>query len=151
MAALKTRTLDNADMLDIFLRGGIVAGDIKVYPVYGLHGKTLVFTSPTATTVTFADATGAGLTLKDIVSQINSGISNVTAKLVNGKLCIVHTAGTTKIAVTAATSTAAPILGMSSSVDSSGTVYAPPSGAAPRLIDFKPSGRLDGLIVITEE
>lgn len=151
MAALKTRTIDNADMLDIFLRGGVVAGDIKKYPVYGLHGKTLVFTSPSATTVTFADATGAGLTLKDIVSQINAGIANVTARLVNGRLCIVHTTAASAIAITAATSTAGPLIGLSSSVNVAGTLYAAPSGVAPRLIDFKPSGRLDGLIVITEE
>lgn len=70
MAYLQTRRFGTPELMDIFLKGGI-SGSIKLQREYwGMDGKTLVFTSPAAKTVTFSAPLSAPLTPGEIVNQI---------------------------------------------------------------------------------
>jgi hypothetical protein len=79
MAYLNTRRFGTPLHMDVYLKGGVF-GSLKLKPKHlGLHGKTLVFTSPAAATVTFDDPTGAGLSPKDILDQIGAEVDGAAA------------------------------------------------------------------------
>ena len=163
--ALKTYRFASHKEMDTFLRGGISAGakiKLAVSPgpgapnsatklaVQGLHNKTLVFTTP-AKTVTFADASGAGLSLKEILAQINTGLgAGYTARFDDSLLIIEDDDASGPVVLTGATSTAASVFGFPP-VTVSGVVYAPPDGVAPRLLMHAPDNKMDGIIATVEE
>lgn len=77
---LKVNNFAKYSDMELFLRGGIKTGPVPPLTkgrALGLHGLTLVFIQPAAKTVTFSDATGEGLSLLDILQQINLGLDNV--------------------------------------------------------------------------
>lgn len=155
MAALKTRIVPTVQDLDLMLRGGIKAGSqLKPPIVLGLHGLKLVFTAP-AGTVTFADATGAGLSFKDILSQMTTAIATLRPRFVDGRLFIETATPSAVILNTQeAQSTAARVFGFATTSGAStlaGTLYAAPDGSAPRLVNISPASQMDSIIVVTEE
>jgi hypothetical protein len=76
MAHLQTRRFGKPELMDIFLKGG-VTGKFQVQPqVWGLHGLTLVFTSPSAKTVTFSAPNSAPLTPGEIIQQISNTLND---------------------------------------------------------------------------
>ncbi len=154
MAALKTRIVQNVQLLDLMLRGGLTAGSQIKSPIYGLHGKKLVFTAPAAT-VTFADASGAGLTHAQVVTQIKAAIATMAPRFVDGQLMLeMVTPSAITLNTQESQSTAARVFGFATTTGAStlsGTLYAPPDGTAPRLVSVGPSGQMDSIILVTEE
>ena len=75
MAYLNTRRLGSPEEMDVFLKGGI-SGALKLQPLhYGFDGLTLVFTTPSKT-VTFADASGGGLSPKEVLRQMGIALNS---------------------------------------------------------------------------
>lgn len=140
--------------VNLFLRGGIQAGTDLRGAVYGLYNKTLVFSSPSAATVTFTttnSSTQDPLTIVDIISQINAQTSSNLAKVATDGTLVLETDNASSAVTISGTGTANVALGFDASGES-GTVYAAPSGTAPYLISVNPlslSG--GGYIVVTEE
>lgn len=103
---------------------------------FGLIGKTLIFTSPSAATVTFAAASAESaidpniLQLADIKAQIQAVIATVLVTTVNQKLAFIETTPLHGVAVSAA-GTANSILGFDSGNATVGKFFAPPGAASP--------------------
>jgi hypothetical protein len=146
-----------ADM-ELFLRGGIKSGPSPSTlkgKVFGLHGLTLVFASPVAETVTFADATGVGLDLKAVLAQIIAGTTGVIPRFKDGALELVETIPASGMSLNLQTSTALTAFGWSGeqAVGSThtGIVYNATDGAAPRYLDWTGTADAAGYLVLTEE
>jgi len=56
---------------------GVVVGKKLIKKVYGLNGLTLIINNGVDRTVVFADATGGGLSAKDIYTQIYAVATNL--------------------------------------------------------------------------
>lgn len=103
---------------------------------YGLIGKTLIFTSPAAGTVTFSAAADQAdidpniLQLQDIKAQVQAVMTGVVVTTVNGRLTFVEATPTSGVAITSA-GTANSILGFDSANATVGKVYAAPGSASP--------------------
>ncbi|MHB8815791.1 MAG: hypothetical protein ACYDAE_21370 [Steroidobacteraceae bacterium] len=121
--------------------GGVPAGNMN--GIYGLVGKTLIFTSPAAATVTFVAASGAGgsaappgtnpdpntLMFKDIAAQIAAALPTVKVTLTpDQQLCILETTPAMGVAIAAA-GTANSLLGFDTSAATIGKLY-PPAAVA---------------------
>jgi hypothetical protein len=150
--ALITRKFQSRVELDFFLTGGIIGGTkMPGRRIYGLDGRTLIFTAPAAT-VTFASVpvgTQMWLLFPDIKAQIEAAAATLRVTLVDGRIAInLATLTGTPIEMSAA-GTANTIFGFSNSVATAGTFYAPPAGMAPALVSFSPDW--DGYVVITDE
>lgn len=91
MSSLMIRKFASLQTLNTFLRGGLDGGAAPPWSVgvakagtssrrvlFGLHGKTLVFTSPVHT-VTFSDPTDLGLTATDIVNAVDAVFNDAAA------------------------------------------------------------------------
>jgi len=145
--------------LEHALNGGIIGGKQVVDGyglVHGLHGKTLIFTTPLGTT-TFDDPTGAGLTYQQIDDQIKATgdpgpfpLAGLLAKVVDRSLWIVELVPTNGIVMTGA-GTANPIFGFGSATVT-GVVYAAPDGSAPKLLSDNAHGKptADGYYILVE-
>lgn len=141
--------------LEHHLNGGVRGGPRK--DAYDLLGKTLVFTEPTAFTVTFtAGSLPQGLlTFNEMRGQINTQSSNnVLAWSLNGVLALrqrVPAAGG-GIAITGA-STALVELGFGAGAAVTGLVYAMPDGAtamtAPYYVSSYAAG-VDHILIVQE-
>jgi len=154
MPFLKLQRVKSEFDANILLQGGIrfalsYKGNERVF---GLDGLTLVFTAP-ATTITFADATGAGLLIKDITDQIDSDSSQALRAFVRDNvLYVVQPVPSAAVVLNlAAPSTAAPKFGLKTTGTLAGTKYNPPDGVAPRLVSFADTGVMDSFTLITEE
>jgi len=151
--ALKVHKIVSIEGVNRFLVGGIQGGvDIrKDYASLYLAGKTLITTTPSHT-ITFAGTPGAQVRFKpaDVLAAISAGTGGaVIGKWLDGRLVLTATAGVTL----AATGTANAQLGFSPDTPTVGTVYAPPDGVAPRVINVGPgdSGHDGTFLVLTEE
>lgn len=160
MSALYARKFGTLEEVNTFLRGGIKGGaQLSLQPagpvgaqtlaVLGLHGKTLVFNAP-AGTVTFADATGAGLTLDAIAAQIKAALATLAVRFDNRHLVLEYATPGTAVNLDL-TGTANAAFGFDTAADTVGKVFAPYTGAAPRLISLQPWGQMDGAVAVTEE
>lgn len=151
--ALKIYRVKNETEAAHMLGGGInlpfpVDGVTKVY---GLHDLTLVFTSPSVT-VTFSDATNAGLLTKDILDAINAAGSSELKATVRDKIMYIGAAsGAADTELDCASSTAAAKLGFPTTGSVAGQVYDAPGGVTPTLISVSSTGLMDGLILVTKE
>jgi len=148
---LRVKKINGLEELNTFLRGGILGGKkFEGSALYGLHGLTLVFTSPAASTVTFAtpgSSSQEALSLKDVVAQINAVVAGI-ARMHDGRLLLQHSS--TKITITGA-STALTALGFDAT-GVTGTVYAAPGGAAPALVSASNNGpNMNAYLVVTNE
>jgi hypothetical protein len=153
MAALVFRKLSTYDA-QLLLRGGLQGGPLAeaapvVSPtiIYGLHNKTLIFTTP-GVTVTFSDATGAGLNISQVVAQIQAALTAAYVVRATARSIQIE-AATPGVIVMLGTGTANPQLGFGD-ITQTTIKYNAPSGAAPRLIQVVP---VDGstLLIVTEE
>lgn len=156
MAYLKLHRVGSQAQVNILLQGGIMGGvQLRPQPsqnktvIFGLHGLTLVFTTPIGT-VTFSDPTGAGLTLEDILLQIRTTIATLQPTFVDQRLVVLEATPTNGVALNGAISTAAALFGFPP-VSVAGTKYAPEDGTAPRFLWFESNAQMDSLYVITEE
>lgn len=149
--ALFIQKFGSREEAELFLQGGIIGGTSLVgvgqpkggRPLY-LHGETLIFTGANTDMVTFA-ATPANaqvpLSIDEVISQIGTQTTNgVLAKVFKGRL-LLRDAGATPSAALglSASSTALAKLGFEAGKAVSGTFYAPPEGAPPRLVSVGPS------------
>lgn len=151
MAALTFRRMKSEFEANNFVQGGIrlplaFKGNERVF---GLHGLTLVFTAPVGK-VTFADAAGEGLLVKDIIDQINGDVAALRAELRDGVLYVRQVTPTASVVLDGAASTARPVLRLKNG-NISGKFYNPPNGVAPRLVSFADTGVMDGFTLLTEE
>lgn len=148
MAINRLRKFRRIDDVLNFLNGGIVGGPVNkvtggssspIAGVSGLVGKTLIFSSPSAATVTFAVSSGAGgsanppgtnpdpytLLFKDIKAQIEAVLATVHCTTnAEGQLVITEVTPSAGVAVTGA-GTANTLLGFDSAQATSGKLYSP--------------------------
>jgi hypothetical protein len=155
---LKVNNFAKYTDMDLFLRGGIKSGPSPAVvkgKVMGLHGLTLVFIQPSASTVTFADATGVGLDLKAVLAQIKAAVAALTPRFKDGVLELVETSPANGVSLNLETSTALTKFGWSGEqaggTTHTGTVYNPPSGVAPRYLDWSTTSDAAGYLLLTEE
>ena len=150
--ALRIHEFDNIRDVEFFLCGGIKGGRKLVLHtggrVLGLHGLTLVFSSPAAT-VTFADASGEGLTLSDIIDQIVAAVPTLSVSWRDGVINLILSTPTAAV-VLDSTGTANTLFGFSASSDHAGHYFNGPSGVTPRFIQAQPKARFDGYYVVVE-
>jgi hypothetical protein len=153
---LQVHKIRGLDRSEIFLNGGLFGGYLK-NGVYGLDGKTLILDSPQVAnptpppptlpqTMTFSAPAGF-LSFQDIITQITAGFTGVHAKGKRGELVIIEDTPTDGITVDK-DGTANSLLGFSSYANTVGTVYAAPSGAAPKLVKMGLTALSDGSYVM---
>jgi len=146
---IQVRKIGSIFELNLFLNGGLLSSrKIGNLALYGLHGKTLEFTSP-AGTVTFATPGSSlqeGLTLKEIVTQINA-IHSGYARMYKEALVL---SGPSPV-VLDASSTALELLGFDKA-GMTGVAYGKPGDAAPALISVAADEHAaDTWVLVTEE
>lgn len=158
MASFVTRKFREIEELDLFLNGGLVAGADVIngvggnYGVYGLVGKTLKFTQPSAVTVTFVVSPDPNstdperLTFKDIKSQVELAIADVSVQQCMRKLVLVEVVPANGITIDK-TGTANPLLGFDKNNDTVGTKYGGIGETAPCLQSVQVSG--DNMLTAT--
>lgn len=141
MSVTKIYKFPDIVSMQYFLNGAVVAGTPPKNPQdasgwYGLIGKTLIFTSPSAGTVTFA-AAGAESTrdplllqFADVKAQIETVMSTCLVTTINGRLAIIEKTPASGVAV-AKTGTGNTLLGFDAGQATTGEVFAPPGAATP--------------------
>jgi hypothetical protein len=130
--ALRIKKMAELEEVNTFLRGGHIGGKSLKGGLYGLDGKTLVFTTPVGT-VTFATPNNSqqeSLSLRDIMDQINAVHTGMAHTGQGGKLFLEMPTPAGIVATSA--SSALALLGFDKA-GLSGTVYNPPAGATPAL------------------
>jgi len=145
--------------IEHIINGGICGG-VKLVDgggrVHGLHGKTLIFTTPLAT-ATFSDPNGVGLTYKQVNEQLQDTgspgpfpLAGILAKFVDRSLWLIETTPTNGIVMTGA-GTANPIFGFGDAT-LTGVAYAAPDGSAPKLVSDNPTKKApnDGYFIMVE-
>lgn len=149
MAALKIRKFRNIETANLLLNGAIEGGAVGG-GVDQLVGKAITFTSP-AGTKTFTQGTQyqGRLSFAEIKSQLEAAIATLRVLQLDGKIVFKHATPGTVVSLGAVNEAARVLLGLPNNEAISGTVYAPPSGAAPRTLQFEPQG--DTIYVLTEE
>jgi len=154
MATLVVRKFGSYNDANLLLRGDILSGPLgNAAPVVsptlllGLHGKTLIFTTP-ATTVTFSDATQAGLSISAIALQIQTALTASHVVSAQERRLRIEKA-TPGVIVLSGTGTANALLGFGNTTTTT-VKYAAPDGVAPRFISMV---QADGqaFLVVTEE
>jgi hypothetical protein len=156
MAFLKFLKFQNHIEASHMLAGAVTVPNCYVgnERIFSLHGLTLTFSTP-AVTVTFSDASNAGLTMQDVTAQIKSagGGAALKAVIYNGRLYVVQQTPSASVVLNLTTSTAKALFGWSSGAtgNHSGRYYNPPGGVAPRVLAFQPGPQGDSLVVLTEE
>lgn len=162
MAINKLYKFRRIEEVQTFLNGGIVGGSINKAQgggtpanlgagINGLVGKTLIFSSPSAATITFVTADGAGgsaqpgvgtnpdkytLLFKDLKLQIEAGLATVKVTLSpDQQLVITEATPANGVAVTAA-GTANQALGFDSENATVGKFYKPAAAASPPVAPY---------------
>lgn len=153
--AIKIRKINDLERVELLLRGGILGGkSLKDGPIYNLDAKTLIFTQPEAKTITFATtphSTQEPLTLSQIITQINAGLTDPLASAIQGQLTFVEAIPDDGVTIDKA-GTANKLLGLDSDDDMVGVIYNGPGGGTPQLISLSIVANCDGMyIVVTDE
>jgi hypothetical protein len=148
--ALQIRMVEGIDEVNHMIRGGIVGGNPITAPLL-VHGLTLVFTAPSQT-VTFNSGNAlTPLSYLEIRTQILAQTSNaVEVKQFNGRLAVVD-ADLSAAVVLANTGTANALFGFSTTLSTTGRIYAAPGGTAPALVSISASGNTSSFILVTNE
>jgi hypothetical protein len=144
--AIVVKKFTNVQELNDHLVGVIVGGVDVRRGVYDLQGKTLIFTSPSSTTVTFSKAGGTSQTLftiQDIKGQIEAQLGAVTVKFKDGMVIIVEDTPASGVSITAL-GTANGILGFGNVIATSGKFYGAVIASPPAFVDLAvgPGGEL---------
>lgn len=146
----------NLPELNAFLAGSIGAGTKLTQPENGaalyLHGKTLIFSTPSVT-VTFVASPANGqipLTIPTLLSQIDTQTSHaVKGGLSGGRLTLVLAAGGTLVLTK--DGTANPLLGFDTSKDMTGKPVAITGGSAPTFVSLSPDTSSNNHVLVTNE
>jgi hypothetical protein len=157
---LISRRFADLDTINVFLRGGIIGGKdfrptatTQNSPVYGIAGKTLIFTTPNAT-VTFTTPGSAqqeGLDLKAILAQITTALGgNYSARAFQGRIAIIDKTAAVIVSLNS-TGTANAMLGFDSSPATVGKIYAAPGNAAPALVSIASESLSGNSYVVTTD
>ena len=158
MASFMTRKFHEIGEIDLFLNGGVFAGADVIkgtegnYGVYGLVGKTLKFTQPSAVTVTFVASVDPNssdperLTYKDIKAQVEAGIPAVLVQQHMRRLVLIEATPTNGVTIDK-TGTANTLLGFDKNADTIGTKYGPIGAAAPCLQNIQVSDSVNTVTV----
>lgn len=154
MSSNRIRQFSEIFEVETFLNGGIILGQVQgavagqallKTGLYGLVGATLIFTSPSAVTVTFVASSGTGgsadpakdvsirnpdpsvLTFDDLKLQIEAAIATVRVLSFKGSLVLREVTPTSGVTISD-TGTANAVLGAPKAASGSvvGKVYAPP-------------------------
>jgi hypothetical protein len=149
---LTARKLQGMEGVNNFLKGRLLGG-IDLRPAkFFIHGKTLIFTTPSST-VTFTSGAGAQVPLsaKDILAQIGSQTANaVRAEFSRDGRLVVY-AATPGVITVAANGTANADLGFPAAASTAAPINEP-GGAAPEFVTLEAVGTdEDSYIVITNE
>ena len=131
----ESHTEDRLEEVNAILRGGRVGGANLFKAgkdLYGLGGKTIVFTAPagTVTFVTDNNLSQESLALKDIIDQINAVHAGL-ARAINGRLHLEQVGAAAAVAWSSGT--ALPQLGLGPNAAFAGDLYSTAGGAAPSL------------------
>lgn len=149
--ALKIFEFDTAKEMEFFFQGGVRGGRQVTNQsgrVFGLHGKTLILTSPAAT-VTFSDATGAGLSFDAIADQIRTAAPTVSTFWRDGTMHLQLTTPTAAVTVDK-DGTANAVFGFSSAKDHAGLYVNGPAGVVPHIVETGTKPRFDGYYAVVE-
>lgn len=151
--ALRIREFSSLSEVEFFLRGGVRGGPVKLESglIQKLHGKTF---NP-GSLVTFDETAGAaglhgGLTVAEVISQITAANAGLLVRYAERGFYLVESSPSSGVTVSK-DGTANPLLGFSSSTDSSNVVYAAPSDAAPRIVFITGKVTSDGYVVTVDE
>lgn len=150
------RKITGLDSVDYFLNGGIVGGtDLrKASGGLFLHGKTLIFTSPSSVTVTFAATPASAqtpLSIKEVLAQIKAAVAALTPSVdQEGHLRLIEATPASGVAITEL-GTANALLGFGKVVPVAGVVYNAPDGAAPRYLSTALLSNSETYLVVTED
>jgi len=148
MAALKFRKFRNIETANLLLNGALEGGNIGP-AVDDIVGTTITFTSPAGTKTFTQGAQFQGrLTFAEIKTQLEAAIATLVVLQLDGKIIFKQTSGAA-VTLAAVNETGRAKLGLPNNEALSGKVYAPSSGAAPRVMQFESQG--DTLYVLTEE
>lgn len=130
------RSFPGLTELNTFLQGGVIGGNAPPLQnaqlvgggarlaVFGLHGLTLEFLSPTVQTVTFSDPSGLGLSYNEILQQIRSAFGGpgvVSPSFFSKRLLLIESFPSLGVTLDSS-GTANSIFGFSTSNDTSGAV-----------------------------
>ena len=136
---LRVRKFSSIDELELFLQGAVLGS--KPVPAWypGIVGKTLIFSKPSAVTVTFVTANNqidpTSLTFAAVKAQIESAFAN--AVIVGQRNSVLFIRQTTPVSgggVNITGGTGRNELGLSESATHVGQVYDVPGGIAPTLV-----------------
>lgn len=131
MPAFKTYKFRDLAEMEYFLNGGILSGKNPAAGYSGIVGKTLVFSQPSATTVTFTTTNSqvdpSALTFAEVRTQIQAALAAVKVKQKDGKLLLIEASPSNGVTVTSA-GTANAILGFDKGNSTVGRVYKYPDG-----------------------
>ena len=133
MSSLRVIKCSNIDELQAVLRGSLKTRQIDA-GLYGLVGKTLVFTVPAAATCTFVAGShdeqhNGYLTVAEIISQLTTAITGLKVGTKDRALVLSSATG-----VTITGGTARDLFGLNANGTSQVAPYAAPGGAAPAMV-----------------
>lgn len=151
--ALRFRKFPSVDDLSLLLRGHILGGvDILRSPgALYLHGKTLIFTTPSAT-VTFAASPASAqvpLTVAQVIAQVEAQATGVSVNINRGAIELYMT--TPGAIALNSTGTANGQLGFDSATPTTGAPFNAPGGSAPALVQIVTDGGSNAYMVVTDE
>lgn len=149
MAALKFKKFRNIETANLLLNGALEGGSVGG-GVDNLVGKAITFTSPAGTkTFTQGGQYQGRLSFAEIKSQLEAAMATLVVLQLDGKIIFKHATPGTVVSLGAVNEGARALLGLPNNEAISGKVYAPSSGAAPRVMQFQSQG--DIIHVLVEE
>lgn len=153
MAIFKINKFRTTQEVEVFLNGGVTWGANAEKGFGGIVGKTLVFTQPSSTTVTFvagaSDPNGQNLSAFEAFSQIEAALSGLSVRLKDGQILIVEKAPNHGVVITGGT--AMPMMGFSGGI--TGKVYGIIDGVTAPTVPYFVSAHMqnDYHVIITME
>lgn len=141
--AVRFRIFKSTQDLELFLNGGLSSSESPGTDFNALVGKTLIFTSPSATTVTFTASANTEkkrvdpniLTPAEVIAQIKAAIPALDARWDGKTLSIVESTPASGVVITGA-GTANSILGFPSQT-TTGRVFNQMTGNAAPVQPYK--------------
>lgn len=151
--ALTIRNFSRLEDVRLLLTGHILGGvDVTKNPAaLYLHGKTLIFNTPSATVTFAASPTNAqvSLTLAQVKTQIEAQATGVSCRFNRGRIeLFMTTPGTINLDLLG---TANGLLGFDPTTDTSAAPYNIPGGSAPALVQVVPDTGSNSFMVLTDE
>lgn len=122
---------------NLVIQGGLITGVDVSKSFEGLVGKTITFTSP-AGSCTFSQPSGkplGQLSFQDLVSQLETAITNLDVVNINGRLAFRHKTAGSAVTLGSANEPARVILGFANNVAINGQCLNGPGGSAPKFLE----------------